>query len=254
MGELKLIKLADIQARNVEWLWELYLPKGKVSILRGHPGEGKSMFIMALISALSTGDPLFNEEDRREPVACVYQSAEDALDDTIKPRLDAAFADCERVFTIDERNDPLSFTDSRIEQAIRDTSAGLMILDPLQAYLGANVDMYRANEVRPVLTGLVDVSARTGCAILLVEHMNKMKGASAITKGLGSMDITGAATITLRRYTWLMSKATWRPGDRPLSSSPKTTACTSWAPATSAQTSCWTARTRRNTGRPRAIR
>ena len=85
---------------------------------------------MALISALSTGDPLFNEEDRREPVACVYQSAEDALDDTIKPRLDAAFADCERVFTIDERNDPLSFTDSRIEQAIRDTSAGLMILDP----------------------------------------------------------------------------------------------------------------------------
>ena len=157
MGELKLIKLADIQARNVEWLWEPYLPKGKVSILRGHPGEGKSMFIMALISALSTGDPLFNEEDRREPVACVYQSAEDALDDTIKPRLDAAFADCERVFTIDERNDPLSFTDSRIEQAIRDTSAGLMILDPLQAYLGANVDMYRANEVRPVLTGLVDV-------------------------------------------------------------------------------------------------
>ena len=101
MGELKLIKLADIQARNVEWLWEPYLPKGKVSILRGHPGEGKSMFIMALISALSTGDPLFNEEDRREPVACVYQSAEDALDDTIKPRLDAAFADCERVFTID---------------------------------------------------------------------------------------------------------------------------------------------------------
>ncbi|MBQ2072166.1 MAG: AAA family ATPase [Oscillospiraceae bacterium] len=197
MGELKLIKLADIQARNVEWLWEPYLPKGKVSILRGHPGEGKSMFIMALISALSTGDPLFNEEDRREPVACVYQSAEDALDDTIKPRLDAAFADCERVFTIDERNDPLSFTDSRIEQAIRDTSAGLMILDPLQAYLGANVDMYRANEVRPVLTGLVDVSARTGCAILLVEHMNKMKGASAITKGLGSMDITGAARSVL---------------------------------------------------------
>ena len=171
--------------------------EGQGLILRGHPGEGKSMFMMALISALTNGDPLFNEEDRREPIVCVYQSAEDALDDTIRPRLDSAFAACSRVFSIDEKDDPLSFTDARIEEAIKTTGAGLMVLDPLQAYMGANVDMYRATEVRSVLSGLVDIAQRTGCAILLVEHMNKMKGASAITKGLGSMDITGAARSVL---------------------------------------------------------
>ena len=193
MGKLKLINLEDVRPVEVQWLWKPYLPKGKVSILRGHPGEGKSMFMMALISALTNGDPLFNEEERREPIVCVYQSAEDALDDTIRPRLDSAFAACSRVFSIDEKDDPLSFTDARIEEAIKTTGAGLMVLDPLQAYMGANVDMYRANEVRSVLSGLVDIARRTGCAILLVEHMNKMKGAAAITKGLGSMDITGAA-------------------------------------------------------------
>ena len=193
MGDLKLINLGDVQPTAVQWLWKPYLPKGKVSILRGHPGEGKSMFIMTLISALTNGDPLFNENQRREPIVCMYQSAEDALNDTIRPRLDSALAACSRVFSIDEKNDPLSFTDTRIEKAIRATCAGLMVLDPLQAYIGANVDMYRANEVRSVLSGLVDIAQRTGCAILLVEHMNKTKGSSAITKGLGSMDITGAA-------------------------------------------------------------
>ena len=179
MGKLKLINLEDVRPVEVLWLWKPYLPKGKVSILRGHPGEGKSMFMMALISALTNGDPLFNEEERREPIVCVYQSAEDALDDTIRPRLDSAFAACSQVFSIDEKDDPLSFTDARIEEAIKTTGAGLMVLDPLQAYMGANVDMYRANEVRSVLSGLVDIARRTGCAILLVEHMNKMKGAAA---------------------------------------------------------------------------
>lgn len=172
MGKLKLINLEDIRPVEVQWLWKPNLPKGKVSILRGHPGEGKSMFMMALISALTNGDPLFNEEERRGPIVCVYQSAEDALDDTIRPRLDSAFAVCSRVFSIDEKDDPLSFTDARIEEAIKKTGAGLMVLDPLQAYMGANVDMYRANEVRSVLSGLVDIAQRTGCAILLVEHMN----------------------------------------------------------------------------------
>ena len=68
--------MAEVHAVDVEWLWKPYLPRGKVSIIRGMPGDGKSMFVMALIAALTTGRPLFNEENFREPVVCVYQSAE----------------------------------------------------------------------------------------------------------------------------------------------------------------------------------
>lgn len=185
--------MADVHAVDVEWLWKPYLPRGKVTIIRGMPGDGKSMFVVALIAALSTGRPLFNEENWREPIACVYQNAEDAVDDTIKPRLDSAAADCTRIFFIDEHDDPLCFTDERIEQTILEKNAGLFVLDPLQAYIGADVDMHRANEVRAVMNSLVDVAQRTKCAILLIEHLNKMKGGPAITRGLGSMDISGAA-------------------------------------------------------------
>ena len=197
MGELKLINLADVQIEEIEWLWKPYIPKGKVTLVRGMPGEGKTMVLSSLVAALTNGDPLFNEEERHEPVSCIYQSAEDGLGDTIKPRLERGDAVQRKVWAINEEQDPLSFTDARIEEAIRDTGAGLMILDPLQAYLGANVDMYRPNEVRPVMTNLVNIAHRTHCAIVLVEHMNKVKGASAITRGLGSMDITGAARSVL---------------------------------------------------------
>ncbi len=175
--------MADVHAVDVEWLWKPYLPRGKVTIIRGMPGDGKSMFVVALIAALSTGRPLFNEENWREPIACVYQNAEDAVDDTIKPRLDSAAADSTRIFFIDEHDDPLCFTDERIEQTILEKNAGLFVLDPLQAYIGADVDMHRANEVRAVMNKLVDVAQRTKCAILLIEHLNKMKGGPAITRG-----------------------------------------------------------------------
>ena len=197
MGELKLINLADVQIEEIEWLWKPYIPKGKVTLVRGMPGEGKTMVLSSLVAALTNGDPLFNEEERHEPVSCIYQSAEDGLGDTIKPRIERGDAVQRKVWAINEDQDPLSFTDARIEEAIRDTGAGLMILDPLQAYLGANVDMYCPNEVRPVMTNLVNIAHRTRCAIVLVEHMNKVKGTSAITRGLGSMDITGAARSVL---------------------------------------------------------
>ena len=77
MGELKLINLADVQIEEIEWLWKPYIPKGKVTLVRGMPGEGKTMVLSSLVAALTNGDPLFNEEERHEPVSCIYQSAED---------------------------------------------------------------------------------------------------------------------------------------------------------------------------------
>lgn len=195
----KLINLNDIPAEEVSWLWPGYAPAGKLTIVRGNPGEGKTMLMMHVISRLTQGRPLPGEPDdaRRDPVNCIYQTAEDGLSDTIKPRLEASGADCSRVFVIDETKDPLSFSDERIELAIIETKAKLFILDPLQAYLGAGVDMYRANEVRPQFHALKCIAERTGCAIILIEHLNKMKGQKAISRGLGSMDITGAARSVL---------------------------------------------------------
>ena len=199
MEETKLIELSEIAPEEVSWLWKPYIPAGKLTIIRGNPGEGKTMFVMMLIARLTTGKPLPNEPDDalREPVNCIYQTAEDGLADTIVPRLIANEADMKRVSVIDETSTPLSFSDARIEAAIREKQAKLFVLDPLQAYLGAGVDMYRANEVRPQFHALKCIAERTGCAIVLIEHMNKMKGQKAISRGLGSMDITGSARSVL---------------------------------------------------------
>lgn len=136
--------------------------------------------------------------EESEPAVVIYQTAEDGLADTIKPRLTALGADCSRVVVIDESEKDLTLIDERIEQAIKETKAKLFIIDPLQAYLGVNVDMHRANEIRPVFKSLAGVAERTGCAIMILGHMNKMSGAvKGLYRGLGSIDIAAAARSIL---------------------------------------------------------
>ncbi len=102
----RLINMEDVQAREVSWLWYPYIPYGKLTIVQGDPGEGKTTFILHLAALLTKGEPLPNEEVdvQREPVNVIYQNAEDSLEDTIKPRLLEAGADCNRVLT-QKRND-----------------------------------------------------------------------------------------------------------------------------------------------------
>ena len=164
MSQLELINMGEVARQEVDWLYYPYLPFGKISIVQGDPGEGKTLLMMAIIARLSRGEPLFSEAFGREPMACIYQTAEDGLGDTIKPRLEDAGADCSRVFVVNEDKAALTFTDTRIEDAITATGARLLILDPLQAYLGAQVDMHRANEVRPAFHALAGIAQRTGCA------------------------------------------------------------------------------------------
>ena len=94
--ELKLISMRDIQTEDVQWLWYPYLPRGKLTIVQGDPGEGKTTFVLAVISALTRGEPLPECEQAPEPVNVIYQTAEDGLADTIKPRLEAAGAEIGR--------------------------------------------------------------------------------------------------------------------------------------------------------------
>ena len=188
---VKIIRMSDVELTPVDWLWKPYLPFGKLSVLQGNPGEGKTYFAMHLAAACTNGKLLPNME-RIEPFNVIYQTAEDGLGDTVKPRLIEAGADLDRVLVIDDSEVQLTLSDERIEKAIIENNAKLVIIDPIQAYLGADVDMNRANEVRPIFMRLGQVAQRTGCAILLIGHLNKAAGMQSLQRGLGSIDIAAA--------------------------------------------------------------
>ncbi len=195
---LKLIHMEDVQTREVNWLWYPYIPYGKITVIEGDPGEGKTTLALTLAALLSRGQPLPCDEDiPYEPISIIYQTAEDGIDDTIKPRLEKANADCSKIRVIDETEKELSMTDERLEQAIAETKAKLVILDPIQAYIGSNVDMHRANEIRPVLKRLGIIAEKYGCAIVLIGHMNKASGSKSTYRGLGSIDIQATARSVL---------------------------------------------------------
>lgn len=196
--ELKLIHMEEVVSKEVSWLWYPYIPYGKITVIEGDPGEGKTTLVLKLAAMLSKGLPLPCDDDRPyEPIHIIYQTAEDGIDDTIKPRLEQNGADCSMIRVIDETEKELSMTDERLEQAIVETNAKLIILDPIQAYIGATVDMHRANEIRPVLKKLGMIAEKYQCAVILIGHMNKASGSKSTYRGLGSIDIQATARSVL---------------------------------------------------------
>ena len=193
---VEIIRMSEVDTQTVEWLWKPYIPFGKVTIVQGNPGEGKTYFAMRLAAACTNRKPLPGMETL-EPFNIIYQTAEDGLGDTVKPRLMEADADLEKVLVIDDRDTPLTLADERIARAIRENNARLVIIDPVQAFLGADVDMNRANEVRPIFRSLGDIAQATGCAIVLIGHLNKAAGTQSTYRGLGSIDITAAVRSLL---------------------------------------------------------
>lgn len=194
---LRLISMNDVRAEEVKWIWYPCIPCGKVTIIQGDPGEGKTTLMLEVISLLTRGELLPECDEAVAPMNVIYQTAEDGLADTIRPRLDASGADCSRVLVFDEAEKELTLCDERLEAAVRKTGAGLIVLDPLQAYLGCEVDMHRANEVRPIFKQLCQMAERTGCAVILIGHMNKAQGLKASYRGLGSIDFRAAARSIL---------------------------------------------------------
>lgn len=209
---LKLINMETVEVEQIEWLLYPFIPYGKLTIIQGDPGEGKTTMVLQIIAKLTKGEEVFTDggndngseekEDevpaqKYEPVNVIYQTAEDGLGDTIKPRLLAAGADCSRVLVIDDREQPLTLQDCRLEEAIVRTKARLVVLDPLQGFLGADVDMHRANEIRPLMKRVSELAEKYHCAIILIGHMNKNSGVKSSYRGLGSIDFQAAARSVL---------------------------------------------------------
>lgn len=184
--ELRLIRMSEIELQEVRWLWYSYIPQGKLTII-----QGKTTLALWLTAMCSRGQALLGME-RGEPINILYQTAVDGLGDTIKPRLMTAGADLNRIICIDEAGRILSLLDERIEKAVKATDAKLMILDPLKGYLGRDIDMNRANEVRDILKRLTIMADQTGCAVVLIGHLNKAVGANSAYRGLGSIDFRAA--------------------------------------------------------------
>lgn len=197
MAELKIISMDEVPVEEVEWLWYPYIPFGKLTIIHGDGDEGKTTLILQLAALLSRGEKLPCDSTEREPIKVIYQTAEDGLGDTIKPRLLVGNADCSQIKVIDESEATLTMLDERIEKAIVETGARALILDPVQAYIGAKVDMNRANEVRAILSQLGQIAGQYRCAIILVGHLNKAQGNKSNYRGLGSIDFQATARSVL---------------------------------------------------------
>ena len=190
------MKMSEVEETVVQWLWYPFIPFGKVTLIQGNPGKGKTWLAMAIAAYCTNGKELPNALPI-EPFNVLYQTAEDGIADTIKPRLAKCGADMTRVRFINEDEKQLSMTDDRIEKAIRQNNVRLMIMDPIQAYLGSNVDMNRANEIRPLFRHLSTIAERTGCAIVLIGHLNKSSGSQSDYRSLGSIDIAAAVRSIL---------------------------------------------------------
>lgn len=196
-GALKYEFYSSVQRQDVEWLWYPYIPYGKLTIVQGDPGEGKSSFVINLLALASRGESMPDGYEIEGPVTSVYQCSEDDVADTIKPRLLAAGADCSRVAYIVDDQVGLTLADDRIEEVLDQTGARILVLDPIQSFLAQDGDMQSASRMRMLLGNLAEVAARQRCAIILVGHLTKASGGKRLYRGLGSIDIAATARSVL---------------------------------------------------------
>lgn len=193
---ITLVNLDDVEPEVVEWLWYPYIPRGKLTMIEGDPGLGKSWLTMALASYISRGKAL-PYQLTKELGKVLIMSAEDGLADTIKPRLITLKANTKNIIAIPE---PVSFTEDgckAINKAIKLVNPIMIIIDPLVAYLGGKVDLHKANETREVMARLTRIAEENKVSIILVRHLTKGGKDKAIYRGIGSIDLTAAVRSVL---------------------------------------------------------
>ena len=194
--------LSGVEPEEVSWLWPSWLAHGKLALVDGDPGLGKSAMTLDLAARVSAGK-MFPDGAPCEPAGVVLLSAEDGLADTIRPRLDAAGADTSEILalaTVPDENGHdryLSIPDDLvlIEKGIRLVGARLVIVDPLMAFLSSDTNSHRDQDVRRALAPLAGLAERTGAAVLVVRHLNKAAANNPLYRGGGSIGIIGAARM-----------------------------------------------------------
>lgn len=186
-----------VTEQPIEWLWYPYIPYGKLTLLQGDPGEGKSTAMLHIAALLTQGKSMPDGFPIRQAESVIYQCSEDDISDTIKPRLLAAGADCSRTAYIIDREKDLTLNDERIAEVLRKTGARLLILDPFQAFLAQDGDMNSIGRMRATLGKLAALAAEHRCAVMLIGHMNKSIGGKSLYRGLGSIDISAIARSVL---------------------------------------------------------
>ena len=206
---LHLLRLSDVPYEEVTWRWRGRLPAGKLVILEGDPGTGKSWLSLAIATAVTRGQPLPGDDGEFEPQNVLLLTAEDGLADTVRPRIEDMGGDLRRVFVaalVDEADgserfpklpvDLPALTAALDEAELGEGGYGLVIIDPLNAYLGG-VDGNRDIDVRSVLGPLASLAEVYGVPIVGIRHLTKGGRDRTIYRGAGSIAYTAAARVVL---------------------------------------------------------
>src|SRR5215213_8635962 len=186
--------LSDVRTEIVTWLWQRRIPFGKLSVLDGDPDNGKSVLTTDLAARVTVGRNMPFETGTAVKGGAVILSAEDGVGDTIKPRFVAAGGDPSKAMILGHEN-PLGIPEDlpKIERAIEAVKAKLVIIDPIMAFLGENINSNSDKDVRSALKPLKQLAERTGAAVVIVRHLNKTPGGNVLYRGGGSIGIIGSA-------------------------------------------------------------
>ena len=197
--DTKLLTLySEVQATTVDWLWYPYIAIGKVTLLQGDPGDGKSTMMMNLIARLSKDGILPDQSHVDGPQRVIYQCSEDDAGDTIKPRLESCGADCRNIaFINEEMHEGITLDDERIRCAIAEFRPRLVVIDPIQAYIHSDSDLVVAARARKFMRRISMWAAAYSCAVVLIGHLNKNAASKDLYRSLGSIDIVAAARSVL---------------------------------------------------------
>ena len=200
---LSVVRCADITPAQVQWLWEPYLARGKLAVLDGDPGTGKSFVTIDLAARLSTNSPLPGQSSSTGGGPVLLLNAEDDARDTIYPRVSAAGGDLNRIRVLApaglglDRLPRVPEDLGALEAAIRESSAVLVVIDPMMAFFPPGVSANSDQSIRTALRPLAALAVDTGACVLLVRHLRKTGGGISIYRGLGSIGIMGAVRTGL---------------------------------------------------------
>ena len=195
---------SETALRDVSWFWKPMIPVGKVTILEGDGGDGKTTLILTVAAGLSVGAPPPTLQDGKllpadpiPPITTFYLTNEDEIADSSLRRFIRAGGDPDRFTYSGEMEHHVTLNEPELRQIIQDSGARLIIIDPFQAFLPEKTHLNNITRMREIFTMLANVAKSTDTAIVLVGHLNKNESGKDIHRGFGSADIAASVRSIL---------------------------------------------------------